>query len=127
MSIKRLMKRSCTQTAVYWGSPVKDGYNHFTFASPVEIKCRWVERLQMVKNEVASASFLSRAYIFVNQELDLEGYVFLGTLSDIPSKAFIDPHILDFAYQVKLNALYQSLNKPEFVIKKYYLAEYLNY
>ena len=64
MGIANLLTRTCTQTAVYWGTPVDDGYGGRTFADPVEISCRWED-----KNQKLTASngeeFISRSRVFV--------------------------------------------------------------
>jgi len=49
----RVRKNLLRQTAVYWGSPVNDGYGGKTFAAPVEVQCRW-----MIKQEkIGRSSF----------------------------------------------------------------------
>ena len=82
MSITSFLTRTCKQVAVYWGSPVNDGYGGKTFADPVEIFCRWED-----KNEIFVApngdEAVSKSVVYVLQDLDQEGYLYLGTLDDL--------------------------------------------
>ncbi len=85
--IEKIAAKFCVETAVYWGSPVNDGYGGFTFATPVEIPCRWEN-----KNEIDIGWFstgnpanllVCKASVLVTQDLDLNGYMYLGTLSQL--------------------------------------------
>lgn len=82
MSIASTITRMCKQAAVYWGSPQVDGYGGYIFAAPVEIMCRWEEKSQLIRlddgNEISS-----RAIVYVLQDMDLEGYLYLGTLDSL--------------------------------------------
>jgi hypothetical protein len=86
MSITSFLTRTCTQVAVYWGSPVNDGYGGKTFATPIEIFCRWEDR-----NEVFVASngdeAVSKSVVYILQDLDQEGYLYLGTLDELYDSA----------------------------------------
>jgi hypothetical protein len=82
MSISSFLTRTCTQVAVYWGSPTNDGYGGKTFASPSEIFCRWEDR-----NEIFVASngdeAVAKSVVYVLQDLENEGYLYLGTLDEL--------------------------------------------
>jgi len=80
MNIHRMLK----QTAVYWGSPVPDGYGGFTFADPVEIACRWEDRQELFLREPGKEE-LSQAIVYTNIDLDTNGMLYLGTLADLDS------------------------------------------
>ena len=95
MGIEKFIEKVTVQTAVYWGSPQNDGYGGFTFADPVELSppangVRWVDKIQVV---VASdgSEVTSDSEILVNQDLDLDGYLFLGKLSDLTNDEKADP------------------------------------
>ena len=47
--IEKFLQKVCVQTAVYWGSPVENGFGAKTFASPIEIKVRWTDKQQVIK------------------------------------------------------------------------------
>jgi len=74
----------CVQTAVYWERKSSNGYGGFTYETPVEIKCRWDANSKLVLNDKGEQVVIS-AEILVNQELDVGGLLFLGTLDDLDS------------------------------------------
>ena len=82
MSIADFIASKCVQTAVYWGNPRNDGYNHFTFDEPVEISCRWEDKEQVL-TENDGTKYLSRAIVFLTQDVDVEGRLWLGTLAQL--------------------------------------------
>lgn len=83
MGIDKFIKRVCVQTAVYWGNPVNNGRGGKTFDYPIEIKCRW-ENKQRVHIDGQGKQFISTASILVTEDLQMEGWLFLGHLTDIP-------------------------------------------
>lgn len=82
MGIENVLKRQYNQQAVYWGNPQNDGQGGFTYDAPVEIACRWEEMRQVVTDNKGN-EITSRAVIFVPQDLNEEGMLFLGTLDDL--------------------------------------------
>lgn len=82
MSITTFLEKTCNQTAVYWGNPVNDGEGGFVFDIPIEIKCRWEER-----NEIFVApngdEAVAKSVVFVLQDIDQNGYLYLGTLDEL--------------------------------------------
>ena len=87
MSIENLLNRRCTQTAVYWGSPLADAYGGMSFDSPVEIPCRWEDKIQILGtitgNQIIGYQETSRAIVYLTQDVDQDGYLYLGTLQDL--------------------------------------------
>lgn len=81
MGIDKFIKKVCVQTAVYWGSPVDDGYGGRTFADPVEIACRWTDKLRLIGGN--EKELVTKGEVLVTQDLDLQGYLYLGTLEDV--------------------------------------------
>lgn len=110
----------CVQTAVYWGNPASDGYGKLTFDTPIEISCRWDHKTRVLVN-TAGKEVVSRAEVLVTQELDEEGFLFLGSLDDLPQRhATSDPMKVSGAYEIKVftkNPLFQSTR--EFVYMAY--------
>ena len=95
-----MIVKNCKQTCVYWGSPVNDGYGGFTFASPIEIKCRWEDKVQLIRMDDGNMQS-SRSIAYVLQELDEEGYLYLGTLADLDSAEEEDPSTVVGAWVIK--------------------------
>lgn len=85
--IEKTVARFCVQTAVYWGNPTNDGFGAFIFAAPVEIDCRWEDKKEVDIGWFSSGFpgniFLSKASVLVTQDLDLNGFLFRGELTDI--------------------------------------------
>lgn len=108
--IEKVVNKFCVQTAVYWGNPQNDGFGHFTFDDPVELKpsenngVRW-EGKSEVNFEIArniGNIQLSKSSVLVLQDLDEMGYLFLGTLEDIDSSADeSDPLTVEGAYPIR--------------------------
>ena len=118
MSIASLLSRTLKQTAVYWGSPVNDGYAGHTFDDPVEIACRWEDKGELVR-DASGAEFVSRSIVYVLQDVDTDGYLFLGVLTDLSSAEEGDPEGTDGAYLIKKFDKSPSLSGSEFVRKAY--------
>jgi hypothetical protein len=74
--------RNCKQTAVYWGNPVNDGMGGFTFDDPVEIACRW-ENINEIFIAPNGDELVAKSIIYVLQDVDHEGCLYLGTLDDL--------------------------------------------
>lgn len=82
MSIIDVITDQCVQVAVYWGSPNEDGFGGKVFSDPVEILCRW-EAMNQIVTDSKGVEFTSRAVVYCLQDLDEEGYLYLGTLQDL--------------------------------------------
>lgn len=100
MGINATLKRMCKQTAVYWASPVNNGTGGFTHDDPVEIKVRWEDKNEIVMDSKGQ-EFTSQAEVFVRQDVDELGYLFLGSLDDLDSDEEDNPISIDRAYQIK--------------------------
>jgi len=90
MGIERFIQKVCVQTAVYWGSPQEDGYGGFTFDEPVEIACRWEDKTQIVAG-MDGQEVTSDTEVLVTQDLDYNGYLYLGELDDLDSDELDNP------------------------------------
>lgn len=78
------------QTAVYWGSPTKDGYGNYTYADPIEIPCRWVDKTEVLIGPNGE-ELVSHARAQVKQDVDENGLLFLGNLDDLTAAEEADP------------------------------------
>ena len=105
MGVSGLFTRSCIQTCVYWGNPVEDGYGGVTYDDPVEILCRWEDKMQILGavtgGEITGFSETSRAIVYLTQDVDQDGLLYLGTLAsldaflDSSSGSYIDPRSIE--------------------------------
>ena len=95
-----MIRRTGKQTVVYWGSPVNNGEGGFTYDDPVEIEdCRWEDIVQVVSDERGN-EVTSRAVVYLPQDVDEQGMLFLGTLDDIDSGDYDTPKNIDGAYYI---------------------------
>lgn len=104
MGIEKFVKSVCVQTAVYWGNPVADGYGGFTFDDPVEIKCRWEDKALIITDSTGIER-MTDAQIMVTQDLDVLGFLYLGTMDEVESmfesgEQDFDPMKVDGARQI---------------------------
>lgn len=124
--IENVINRMCTQTAVYWGAPADDGYGGKTFGSmyPIEIDCRWEDKVQLISmlgEARKSVEVTSKAQVFVTQDLDEGGWLYLGTLDDLDSDAEEDPMKADGAYEIKRFDKSAALRSTSEFVRKAYL------
>lgn len=91
---------SLKQTAVYWGTPVSTGAGGRTFADAVELDVRWEERHDMFIDAQGQEK-QSSAVVFVDQDVDIGGYLFLGDLDDLSSGEEGDPMTVSGAYEIR--------------------------
>ena len=108
MHIISFIKKVCVQTAVYWGSPNENGSGGKIYADPVEIKCRWEDKVQLVTElgtTKTGEAVISKAEVLVTQELDYQGYLYLGTLDELYDSAtssgvYLNPKEIDGACEI---------------------------
>jgi len=73
-----------TEIAVYWAPGVPDGFGHRAFATPVEVNCRWQDKVERAVDDVGQ-EFVSRATLYPRSTLALNGWVYRGTLASLIS------------------------------------------
>lgn len=82
------------QDVTYWGSPQPSGYGGNVFTAPVTFKARWEGRAEQVFTPTGD-EIVSQAVVFVPQDLDIGGYLYLGT------SVAADPTAVAGAFEVK--------------------------
>lgn len=119
MGIETTLAKLCKQIAVYWGNPVSNGSNGFTFDDPVEINCRWEDKKELIQDTQGN-EIVSTATVFVLQDLDELGYLYLGTLDDFESSGIgDDPKNTYGSFQIKRFNKIPSLKRNEYIRKVY--------
>jgi len=78
----------------YWGNPRPDGSGGRTFDDPVSIPARWQERQELTYDSKGQ-QIVSRAVVFVDQDLDVGGYLYNGVSVEE------DPTALTGAWEIK--------------------------
>jgi hypothetical protein len=104
---------------VYWGTPANDGYGGATFDSPVEILCRWEDRIGQFTARGGEQMY-TKATVYVLQDLVDGGWLFLGELTDLPSDTS-QPKEIDDAYEIKRFDKLPTLGSTTEFIRKAYL------
>lgn len=90
MGIQSFIKKVASQTVVYWGNPQPDGFGGNTYDDPVERKCRWDDSVNIVRDS-NGVEHTCKAELIVTEDMDLDGFVMLGTLDDLIESADPDP------------------------------------
>ena len=116
MGIEQFMTRACAQTAVYWGDPTPDASGGYSFGSsyPEEISCRWEARTELISDGQGN-EIISRARVYVTEDVEEEGWLFLGTLDDLDSAAEEDPMQADGTHKIKRFDKVPSIRGDDFV------------
>jgi hypothetical protein len=111
------------QKAVYWapggedsGGSDFDAYGKPMYTNPAEIDCRWEDR---VEEFVASdgTRTVSRAVVYVGQDVRTGGVLMLGTLGDIDSGS--DPKVNDGAWEIRRFDKLPTLKATKFLRTAY--------
>tara|TARA_R100001086_G_scaffold205990_1_gene121793 strand:- start:113 stop:439 length:327 start_codon:yes stop_codon:yes gene_type:complete len=82
------------QDMTYWANPVTTSVGGISFDAPVALKVRWEERAERFL-DTNGEEVVSRAVIWVKEDVDIGGYVYLG------SSILTDPTDLDDAYPIR--------------------------
>jgi len=110
MSIQDNINSMMTQTAVYWGPMIDDGFGGQTFDSeyPKEVNCRWQQRSDLGGRvtDKLGAPVNCNAVVYVSEDMAEESWLFFGTLDDIynlmdSDQDILNPKAIDGAFQIK--------------------------
>jgi len=121
-----MITQNCPQICVYWGNPQNDGRGGFTFDAPVELACRWEGITQIVADKFGN-EITSRALVFVLQDVDEEGMLYLGTLDDLDSVDKENPKQVEGAYIIKRFQKTPALGSTSVFLRKAYLTPSLSF
>jgi hypothetical protein len=129
MGIEAMIAKNCPETCVYWGNPVSDGEGGFEFDEPIEISCRWQDMQQLISDNNGE-QVTSMALVYVTQDLDEQGMLYRGTLSDLettysPENSagdMVNPRKIEGAYFIKKFEKIPSLKSTTEFIRKAYLT-----
>lgn len=87
--------RHLLQTATVWPT-TPSGYGGYNFGTPFTVKCRWEDRAERYFGKPTGKEEVSRAVIFVNQDLSIDDWIAEG---DHTSSS--DPSIVPGAYPIR--------------------------
>jgi hypothetical protein len=136
MSITTFLQATCTQDCVYWGNPHEDGYGGITYDDPIELKCRWEDKIQVLGaitgNQVLGYQETSRATVYVLQDVDQDGRLYLGTLDsldnylDSSDGSYVDPNQLENTFIIKRFEKSPALGSTTEFLRKAFLTPWLS-
>ena len=128
MSIAAMLIRNYKQTCVYWGNPVADHVGGFTFNSPIELACRWEDMIQVISDNKGS-EITSRAVVYLLQDVQEQGMLFLGTLDDLYNIESIitDPKVFEHTFIIKRFDKSPGLGSTTDFLRKAYLTPSLSF
>ena len=84
-----------TQTATYWSLIGSDGFGGDVFNAPIQIACRWEDDQTVYTSQIDRREYVSNAKIYVDRDMELGGYLYLGT------SALSSPVALEGAFKIQ--------------------------
>jgi len=106
MSLVNFIKRTANRELVYWSTPAvgNDGTN--TFPTGVEILGFWTNSEELIRTSqgrelVRATGDTIGMNVYVTQDLDSEGMLYLGPLTDLTAAQKADPKKVPSAYEIK--------------------------
>jgi len=69
------------QTLTYWAPGPRDISGAPTFAAPVQLKCRWEDKAELVRNS-RGEEIVSKSRAFLTSSVVPEGYMYLGSSAE---------------------------------------------
>jgi hypothetical protein len=120
LGIEKFLQKISVQTAVYWGNPTDDGYGGITYDDPEEISVRWENTTKLITT-ADGQEYACVAEVIVNQDVEVNGYLYLGELDDLDSSEMDDPKTVDAAYRIKRFDKIPMIKKTDEFVRKAYL------
>lgn len=106
-------ERYYDQKAVYWAPAVPDGTGGRSFAEAVEIDVNWQDK-EVLFEDATGEEKVSKAAVFVKEDLAEKGYLYRGTLASLPVP-HTNPTIIDGAHEIKMTAKNPDLTASYFL------------
>ncbi len=99
---------SFNQKAVYWGTPVTDGYGKLSFGDAVQINVRWEEHQELFLDSSGKESMSKATVYSEDKDFENDGYLYLGELSEISSGELENPQSVSGASPIQ--AYYKKIS-----------------
>lgn len=123
MAAPSFIRRHLNQTLVYWGDPEDDGYGGYTFDDPVEINGRCEFKNEVVVSAMGE-ELVSRAHVYLEQEVNPGGYLYLGSLTDSVMESAPVPTTTEGSMKILIAEKLPQLDGPGFLYKAYVNMEH---
>lgn len=85
-----VISRMRKQDAVYWPATRIDAKNRVVLGTAVQIKCRWEDKSTEFI-DMNGQPQISSVVVYVDRDVTLRGYLWLGLLADAPDNPTTDP------------------------------------
>ena len=86
----RILTSMLKQACAYWAPGNADGFGGFSYSAPVWILCRWEDRQEKFIDDNGQ-EILSRALVYVDQDVEVGGYLILSDDLDSSGAVPSDP------------------------------------
>lgn len=114
MSVSNHIRRLCRETIVYWPEPKAAVGGELEYGIPIEIKCFWKDKQENMIDDQGK-EIVTRAMVYVLQDLVQHGMLFRGTLNDLTHGDKTLPQQVPEALEIKLFKKTPTLTaNPEF-------------
>lgn len=118
----RILDRQRCQKAVYWGAPRSDGRGGQTFGTPIELLVRWEAKMQtIVDHEGQQTTASANVTVSDRQHVDNNGFMWLGTLANIPGGLSANPEHIAGAARIR-NVTDNPDIRGRRILRKVYVA-----
>lgn len=123
--IEKFIQSVCVQTAVYWAKGKADGFGGRTYSTPVEVACRWAIENEIVKGADGKET-VSSSGILVTQDLEQEGLLWLGTLSELNATQKKNPLTIYGVQEIRAVDKIPMIKSRTVFVRKVYLSSRSN-
>lgn len=107
------------QKAVYWAPGSMNEFGILSFATAIELDCRWDDKASVILNQEGE-NINSTSQIISLTDMAVRGWLFEGELTDLPSD-YSDPRMVDGAKEIARFDVIPSLSDPDTQVKIAYL------
>lgn len=104
------------QDAVYWAVGVPDGFGGSSYSPGREIKCRWQDGTTAFLS-TSGEQEISDANVYVPEDLELESYLYLGTVDGLTAAQVADPRLVQNALVIRGRSKQPDLAGKRFLRK----------
>lgn len=101
-----------THSVTYWPVTGQDGYGATTFGIPQLLNARWEEHVENVLGKDGE-EFVSKARVYFDQDIDINGYLYLGESSED------DPQELADAFEIRAKTRMPDLRAIQELVVAY--------
>lgn len=74
-------------TATYWAPSTLNEYGEQSFIAPTQISVRWQSKLELIIDRETGKEIISKAIIYLNQDVTENGFLYLGVSSESNPKS----------------------------------------